>query len=99
MVILKSLVSRSDKSQLMYDDIFTMGYITSDNMFYESIVFGLDFLIEGIKQDENHFVLDKEQSIQLTKGNLKDSNPNLKMFVSNKDFLSSSQKDIINEKN
>ena len=98
MVILKSLVSRSDKSQLMYDDIFTMGYITSDNMFYESIVFGLDFLIEGIKQDENHFVLDNEQSIQLTKGNLKDSNPNLKMFVSNKDFLSSSQKDIINEK-
>jgi len=97
LVILKSIVNRSDNSQRMYDDVFTMGYITSDDMFYESVVFGLDYLIDGINSGDNHFTLLTDESINVTLGYLKndDGNPSIKMFVENKGFLSQTEKDTI----
>lgn len=98
LVILKSLVSRSDNSQRMYDDVFTMGYITSDDMFYESVVFGLDYLINGINSGDNHFTLTNQSTIDISMGYLKNnssSDPDLKQFVESKSFLTQSEKDLI----
>lgn len=97
LVILKSIISRSDNSQRMYDDVFTMGYITSDDMFYESVVFGLDYLIDGVNSGDNHFILTDSNTINISMGYLKnDSNdPDLKQFVESKSFLSQNEKDII----
>ena len=60
LVILKSIVNRSPNSQRMYDDVFTMGYITSDDMFYESVKFGLDFLIDGANNNSDFTLLTNE---------------------------------------
>ena len=98
LVILKSLVSRSDNSQRMYDDVFTMGYITSDDMFYESVVFGLDYLIDGINSGDNHFTLTNQSTIDISMGYLKNnssSDPDLKQFVESKSFLSQNDKNTI----
>ena len=93
LVILKSIVNRSPNSQRMYDDVFTMGYITSDDMFYESVKFGLDFLIDGANNNSD-FTLLTNEGIQVTLGYLKndDGNPSLKMFVENKGFLTQTEK-------
>ncbi len=96
LVILKSIISRSPNSQRMYDDVFTMGYITSDDMFYESIAFGLNFLTDGAINN-NDFTLLTNEEIQVTLGYLKndDGNPSLKMFVENKGFLSQTEKNTL----
>lgn len=96
LVILKSIISRSPNSQRMYDDVFTMGYITSDDMFYESVMFGLNFLINGATNN-NDFTLLTNEGIQVTLGYLKndDGNPSLKMFVENKGFLSQTEKNTL----
>ena len=96
LVILKSIINRSPNSQRMYDDVFTMGYITSDDMFYESVMFGLDFLIDGA-DNNNDFTLLYNESIQVTLGYLKnnDGNPSLKMFVENKGFLTQTEKGVL----
>ena len=93
LVILKSIVNRSPNSQRMYDDVFTMGYITSDDMFYESVKFGLDFLIDGANNNSD-FTLLTNEGIQVTLGYLKndDGNPSLKMFVENKGLLTQTEK-------
>ena len=93
LVILKSIVNRSPNSQRMYDDVFTMGYITSDDMFYESVKFGLDFLIDGANNNSD-FTLLTNEGIQVTLGYLKndDGNPSLKMVVENKGFLTQTEK-------
>jgi hypothetical protein len=93
LVILKSMVNRSPSSQRMYDDVFTMGYITSDEMFYESVKFGLDFLIDGADNNLDFKLLTSE-GIQVTLGYLKNDNgnPSLKMFVENKEFLTQTEK-------
>ena len=93
LVILKSIVNRSPNSQRMYDDVFTMGYITSDDMFYESVKFGLDFLIDGANNNSD-FTLLTNEGIQVTLGYLKndDGIPSLKMFVENKGFLTQTEK-------
>lgn len=97
LVILKCLVSRSDNSQRMYDDVFTMGYITGDDMFYESVIFGLNHLINGNLNNPNRFKLNYQQSIDISMGYLKnDTNaPDLKEFVESKDFLTQSEKNTI----
>ena len=96
LVILKSIINRSPNSQRMYDDIFTMGYITSEDMFYESVLFGLNFLIDGATSN-NDFTLLTNEGIQVTLGYLKnnDGNPSLKMFVENKEFLSKTEKNTL----
>jgi len=96
LVILKSIINRSPNSQRMYDDVFTMGYITSDDMFYESVMFGLNFLIDGATNN-NDFTLLTNEGIQVTLGYLKndDGNPSLKMFVENKGFLSQTEKNTL----
>ena len=93
LVILKSMVNRSPSSQRMYDDVFTMGYITSDEMFYESVKFGLDFLIDGADNNLDFKLLTSE-GIQVTLGYLKNDNgnPSLKIFVENKEFLTQTEK-------
>ena len=77
----------------MYDDVFTMGYITSDDMFYESVKFWLDFLIDCANNNSD-FTLLTNEGIQVTLGYLKndDGNPSLKMFVENKGFLTQTEK-------
>lgn len=99
LVILKSIISRSPNSQRMYDDVFTMGYITSDDMFYESVLFGLNFLIDGATNN-NDFTLLTNEGIQVTLGYLKNDNgdPSLKMFVENKGFLSQTEKNTLTNK-
>ena len=100
LVILKSIINRSPNSQRMYDDIFTMGYITSDNMFYESITFGLDYLINGINSGDNHFTILYNDSIEVILNYLinNSGNPSIKMYVENKEFLSQTEKNNINDK-
>jgi hypothetical protein len=100
LVILKSIVNRSPNSQRMYDDIFTMGYITSDDMFYESVTFGLNFLINGINSGDNHFTILNNDSIELILNNLinNSGSPSIKMFVENKEFLSQIEKNNIIDK-
>ena len=68
-------------------------------MFYESVKFGLDFLIDGANND-NDFTLLYDESIQVTLGYLKndDGNPSLKMFVENKGFLTQTEKTTLTTK-
>ena len=96
LVILKSIINRSPNSQRMYDDVFTMGYISSNNMFYESVLFGLNFLIDGATNN-NDFTLLTDERIQVTLEYLKnnDGNPSLKMFVENKEFLTQTEKNTL----
>ena len=100
LVILRSLVSRSDNSQRMYDDIFTMSYITSDDKLYESLVFGLNFLINGINSGNNHFTLTEQLSITTSMGYLKNntSDPDVKEYVGSNQYLSQNQKNTISTK-
>lgn len=101
LVILKSLLHRSAHSQRMYDDVFTMGYITSDALFYESLVFGLDFLIDGILSGNPHFTLLNQGTIDISMGVLLNADPNspdLAQFVNEKNFLSSAEKSALTSK-
>jgi hypothetical protein len=51
LVILRSMLHRSPNSQRLFDDIFSMSYITSPNMVYRSMQFGLTEVIRRL-QDE-----------------------------------------------
>jgi hypothetical protein len=96
LVILRSLVSRSDQSQLLYDDVYSMSYITSDNKVYESLQFGLNYLLNGIKSGNTRFRLSKADQIQNTLDNLKDNKAsNLIDNLKSKSSLSANQKDIL----
>jgi len=98
LVILRSLVSRSDHSQLLYDDLYAMTYITSDSKLYESLRFGLNYLLNGIKSEKPKFRLLKADQIKNTLDNLKDNkSSNLIDNVKNNNFLNSTQKDTINK--
>ena len=65
-------------------------------MFYESVLFGLNFLIDGATSN-NDFTLLTNEGIQVTLGYLKnnDGNPSLKMFVENKGFLSKTERNTL----
>lgn len=94
LVILKSLVSRSDHSQLLYDDVYSISFITSDNKVYESLQFGLNYLLNGIKSGNPRFKLLKPDQIKNSLDNLKDNNAsNLIDNIKSKTNLSSIQKD------
>jgi hypothetical protein len=96
LVILRSLVSRSDQSQLLYDDVYSMSYITSDNKVYESLQFGLNYLLNGIKSGNTRFRLYKADQIKNTLDNLKDNKAsNLIDNLKSKNSISASQKDIL----
>lgn len=96
MVILRSLVSRSDHSQLLYDDVYSMSYITSDNKVYESLQFGLNYLINGIKSGNQRFKLLKADQIKNSLDNIKDNkDSNLIDNLKSKNNLSSIQKDTL----
>lgn len=96
LVILKSLVSRSDHSQLLYDDVYSISFITSDNKVYESLQFGLNYLLNGIKSGNPRFKLLKPDQIKNSLDNLKDNNAsNLIDNIKSKTNLSSIQKDSI----
>ncbi len=97
LVILRSLVSRSDHSQLLYDDVYTMSYITSDNKLYESLQFGLNYLLNGIKSGNSKFKLLKADQIRNTLDNLKDNKAsNLMDNLKSKNNLSATQKEMLN---
>lgn len=101
LVILKSMISRSPNSVRRYDDVFTMGYITSDALFYESVAFGLEHLIEGILHGNGDFQLLNSDEIQNTLSNLKNSVspiPDLYQFVTEKTFLSQTQSNDLHAK-
>ncbi|MBP6756539.1 MAG: hypothetical protein KA210_10345 [Bacteroidia bacterium] len=96
LVILRSLVSRSDHSQLLFDDVYTMSYITSDNKLYESLKFGLNYLLNGIKSGNQKFKLLRPDQIRNTLDNLKDNKAfNLIDNLKNKNNLNASQKDSL----
>lgn len=96
LVILRSLVSRSDQSQLLYDDAYSMSYLTSENKVYESLQFGLNYLLNGIKSGSPRFKLLKSDQIKNTLDNLKDNKAsNLIDNVKNKSNLTVTQKDIL----
>ena len=98
LVILRSLVSRSDHSQLLYDDVYTMSYITSDNKLYESLQFGLNYLLNGIKSGNPKFKLLKADQITNTLDNLKDNKAsNLIDNLKSKNNLTPTQKDTLNK--
>lgn len=63
LVILKSLVSRSSNTQRVYDDVNTMSHTTSDDMLYESLKFGVTYLLDGLENDYDKFKLVTEGSI------------------------------------
>lgn len=96
LVILKSLVSRSDHSQLLYDDVYSISFITSDDKVYESLQFGLNYLLNGIKLGNPRFKLLKPDQIKNSLDNLKDNKAsNLIDNIKSKTNLSSIQKDSI----
>jgi len=71
-----------------------MGYITSDALFYESVSFGLEYLLEGILHGNGDFQLLNSAEKQNTLSNLKNSIsaiPDLYQFVTEKTFLSQNQ--------
>ncbi len=99
LVILRSLVNRSDHSQLLFDDVYTMSYITSDNKLYESLNFGLNYLINGVKSGNPRFKLLRPDQIRNTLDNLKDNKAsNLIDNLNNKYNLSVTQKDVLNKR-
>jgi hypothetical protein len=96
LVILRSLISRSDHSQLLFDDVYTMSYITSDNKLYESLKFGLNYLLNGIKSGNPKFKLLRADQIRNTLDNLKDNKAsNLIDNLKNKNNLNTTQKDSL----
>jgi hypothetical protein len=96
LVILRSLISRSDHSQLLYDDVYTMSYITSDNKLYESLQFGLNYLLSGVKSGNQKFKLLRVDQIRNTLDNLKDNKAsNLIDNLKSKNNLSTNQKETL----
>ncbi len=96
LVILKSLVSRSDHSQLLYDDIYSMSFITSDNKVYESMQFGLNYLLNGIKSGNARFKLLKQDQVKNTLDNLKENKAsNVIDNLKSRSNLTSTQKEAL----
>jgi hypothetical protein len=51
LVILRSMLHRSPNSQRLFDDVYSMSYITSPNMVYRSMQFGLTEVIRRLQTD------------------------------------------------
>ena len=57
LVILKSLVSRSDNSPLIYQDIFSLSYLAKDELLLESMKFGCNYILSGLNNNDSRFLL------------------------------------------
>ena len=100
LVILKSIVNRSDHSLQIYDDLFSMSYLTSDRMLYESLRFGLNYVTEGLKLNDRHFFLTNSDNKNITLANLKNetNTPNVYQHIQQKTFLTKTQKQELLDK-
>ena len=75
-----------------------MSYITSDNKLYESLQFGLNYLLNGIKSGNPKFKLLKADQITNTLDNLKDNKAsNLMDNLKSKNNLNATQKETLNK--
>jgi hypothetical protein len=57
LVILKSLVSRSDNSPLIYQDIFSLSYLAKNELLLESMKFGCNYILSGLNNNDSRFLL------------------------------------------
>jgi|TARA_B110000908_G_scaffold106092_1_gene124916 hypothetical protein len=91
LVILKSLVSRSDHSQLFYDDLFSLSFLARNELLYQSLLFSCDYLLTGLNNNEDRFLLLYDEQVNVTKNNLASTKQN----INSNTYINASQKQIL----
>ena len=77
LVILKSLLSRSDHSQLIYDDIYSLSFLAKDELYYESLLFATEHVLQGLNNNESRYLLLGSDQTTVTLENLGYSKQNI----------------------
>lgn len=91
LVILKSFISRSDHSQLIYDDIFSLSYLSKDEWLAEAMTFVCNHVINGLNNNNPRFELLQDDQKTVTINNLGYTKQN----IANNNFLDSTQKQTL----
>jgi hypothetical protein len=77
LVILKSLLSRSDHSQLIYDDIYSLSFLAKEALYYESLLFATENVLQGLNNNESRYLLLGSDQTTVTLENLGYSKQNI----------------------
>jgi hypothetical protein len=98
LVILRSMLHRSPNSQRLFDDIFSMTYITSTNMLYRSLQFGLNEILDRLRSNYTNTRLSREEAtiiLNLYEGEVKRNINNSAMTSQEKNEIIASLDSII----
>ena len=88
LIILKSLISRSDNSPLIYADIFSLTYLAKNEWLYESMKFGTGYVLDGLNDSDPRFHLMNDDEVSVTINTLSHARQN----ISQNTTLSGTQK-------
>ena len=88
LVILKSIVSRSDHSQLIYDDLFSLSYLSKNECLAEALRFACNHIIIGLNNNNPRFELLHDDQKSVTLNNLGYTKQNITI----NSYLSATQK-------
>jgi len=88
LVILKSLLSRSDHSQLIYDDIYSLSFLAKDALYYESLLFATEHVLQGLNNSETRYDLLQTDQVTVTLNNLGYTKQN----IQNNSYINTTQK-------
>jgi len=91
LVILKSLLSRSDHSQLIYDDIYSLSFLAKDDLYYESLLFATEHVLQGLNNSETRYDLLQPDQVTVTLNNMGYTKQN----IQNNSYINTTQKQTL----
>ena len=91
LVILKSLLSRSDHSQLIYDDIYSLSFLATDDLYYESLLFATEQVLQGLNNSETRYDLLQPDQVTVTLNNMGYTKQN----IQNNSYINTTQKQTL----
>lgn len=91
LVMLKSLLSRSDHSQLIYDDIFSLSFLAKDALYYESLLFATEHVLQGLNNSETRYDLLQPDQVTVTLNNMGYTKQN----IQNNSYINTTQKQTL----
>ena len=93
LVILKSLLSRSDHShsQLIYDDIYSLSFLAKDALYYESLLFATEHVLQGLNNSETRYDLLQPDQVTVTLNNMGYTKQN----IQNNSYINTTQKQTL----
>ena len=93
LVILKSLLSRSDHShsQLIYDDIYSLSFLAKDALYYESLLFTTEHVLQGLNNSETRYDLLQPDQVSVTLNNMGYTKQN----IQNNSYINTTQKQTL----